>query len=78
MLNCYCREHLIVYAFCGLNCNIMINNNTISGTCIYILTNPVLINDTTGFYACLQFDKAGYGWRSTCYIHLLSLSRRII
>jgi hypothetical protein len=36
----------------------MINNNTISR--IYILTNPVLINDTTGFYACLQFDKAGF------------------
>jgi hypothetical protein len=27
---------------------------------IYILTNPVLINDTTGFYTCLQFDKAGF------------------
>jgi hypothetical protein len=25
---------------------------------IYILTNPVLINDTIGFYTCLQFDKA--------------------
>ena len=32
----------------------MINNN------IYILTNPVLINDTIGFYTCLQFDKAGF------------------
>jgi hypothetical protein len=41
-----------------LNCNIMINNNTISS--IYILTNPVLINDTSGFDTCLQFDKAGY------------------
>jgi hypothetical protein len=41
-----------------LNCNIMINNNTISR--IYILTNPVLKNDTTGFYTCLQFDKAGF------------------
>jgi hypothetical protein len=36
----------------------MINNNTISR--IYILTNPVLINDTAGFYTCLQFDKAGF------------------
>jgi hypothetical protein len=36
----------------------MINNNTIIR--IYILTNPVLINDTTGFYKCLQFDKAGF------------------
>jgi hypothetical protein len=35
----------------------MINNNTISG--IYILTNPVLNNDTIGFFTCLQFDNAG-------------------
>jgi hypothetical protein len=27
---------------------------------MYILTNPVLINDTTDFYTCLQFDKAGF------------------
>jgi hypothetical protein len=36
----------------------MINNNTIGR--IYIWTNPVLLNDTTGFYSCLQFDKAGF------------------
>ena len=36
----------------------MINNNKISR--IYILTHPVLINDTTGFYTWLQFDKAGF------------------
>jgi len=47
----------------------MINNNTISR--IYILTNPVLINDTTGFYTCLQFDKAGF------QKHLLTSSFRL-
>jgi len=48
----------------------MINNNTISH--IYILTNPVLIiNDTTGFYKCLQFDKAGF------QKHLLTSSVRL-
>ena len=41
-----------------LNCNIMIYNNTISR--FSILTNPVLINDSAGFYTCLQFDKAGF------------------
>jgi len=47
----------------------MINNNTISR--IYILTNPVLINDTIGLYACLQFDKAGF------QKHLLTSSFRL-
>ena len=49
--------------------NIMINNNTISR--IYILTNPVLINDTTDFHTCLQFDKAGF------QKHLLTSSVRL-
>jgi hypothetical protein len=44
-------------------------NDTISH--IYILTNPVLINDTTGFYACLQFDKAEF------QKHLLTSSFRL-
>ena len=47
----------------------MLNNNTISH--IYILPNPVFINDTTGFYTCLQIDKAGF------QKHLLTSSFRV-
>ena len=36
----------------------MLNYNKISG--IYILTNPLFINDPTGLYTCLHFDQAGF------------------
>jgi hypothetical protein len=70
MLNCYCHEHLIVYAFCGNNITADAQYATFTdkSRCakhqiqnqIIILTNPVLINDTTGFYSCLQFEKPDF------------------